>query len=251
MNRQSATLLLTLSAALGAVSGVQAASIDLTAAGSSATINGALFQVSGPNTGAGSGSIDSFLRTHAGSVEAGFNTDGDLTLDQVSGCCTHAITLGQLAIVDVGGDDYYALRLDINEPGGTKSGLTLQALELWVNTATGSDDDYSDGLGTKVWDLAGDTVDLDGSIAPGGSGNFDYDVLLPTSLLAGFSAGDFLYLYNVFGEIDGSGFAAEGGFEEWSVSTNNLAPVPAPAAVWLLATGVVGLMGWSRRKAAA
>ncbi len=102
-----------------------AALIDLTADGSSATINGALFEVSDPNTGAGSGAIDSFIRTQAQGnavFETGY-TDGSFEFDQVPGCCTHSITLGELTVVNVGGTDYFELRLDINEPGGSKSKL--------------------------------------------------------------------------------------------------------------------------------
>jgi|GEM_PF-2169988 len=72
-------------ASFAVASGAQAALIDLTTAGDSATINGALFETSDPNTGAGSGNIDSFLRTQNSPSEFGFNTDGALTLDQKSG----------------------------------------------------------------------------------------------------------------------------------------------------------------------
>lgn len=40
------------------------------------------------------------------------------------------------------------------------------------------------------------------------------------------------------------------GLDNWQVTINQ-AVVPAPAAVWLLGTGVVGLIGWSRRRSAA
>lgn len=230
------------------MSGAQAALINLTAPGASATINGALFEVSDPNTGAGSGAIDSFLRTQDSPLEFGFNTDGDLTLDQVAGCCTHSITLGELTVVNVGGNDYFELRLDINESGGNKSQITLQELELWVNTTTGSDDNYFDGLGTKVYDLAGDTVEMDGGVGTAGSGDFDYDVLFSTSILAGFGPDDYLYLYNVFGQSGSFGSPAEAGFEEWAARTGNTTVIPAPAPIWLLSTGVLGLFGWSRRK---
>ena len=235
------------------MSGAEAALIDLTAPGSApTTVNGAIFQISDPNTGAGSGAIKSFLRTQANTTEAGFNTDGALTLDQVGGCCTHSITLDQLKLVNVGGTDYFALSLDINEPnGGAKPRITLQSLELWVNTTTGSDSNYLDGLGTRVWDLAGNTLELSGALGSGGSGDFDYDVLFSTALLAGFSPGDYLYLYNVFGKSGSSGSASEGGFEEWAARTVATSAVPAPATVWLLGTGLLGVLGWSRRKAAA
>ncbi len=205
-----------LMAAWLSISAANAALIDLTAVGSSATINGAMFETSDPNSGAGSGAIDSFLRTQNDPFEAGFNTDGALNLDQVSGCCTKSITLGQLTVVNVSGTDYFELRLDINEPGGSKSEITLQTLELWVNTTTGSDDDYNDGLGTKVWDLAGDMVQMDSGVGSSGSGDFDYDVLFPVSLLSGFGPSDFLYLYNEFGEVDAMGSPSEAGFEEWA-----------------------------------
>jgi hypothetical protein len=207
-----------------------------------------MFETSDPNTGAGSGAIDSFLRTQNSPFETGFNTDGALNLDQVSGCCTHSITLGELTVVNVGGTDYFELQLDINEPGGSKSLITLQQLELWVNTTTGADDDYSDGLGTKVWDLAGDTVEMDSGVGSSGSGDFDYDVLFPTSILSGFGPGDYLYLYNVFGDTDMMSSPSEAGFEEWAARTGGDTFVPVPAAVWLFGSGLLGLVGVARRK---
>lgn len=226
-----------------------AALIDLTADGSSATINGALFEVSDPNTGAGSGAIDSFIRTQNSPSEKGYNTDGTFEFDQVAGCCTHSITLGELTVVDVGGTDYFELQLDINEPGNATAALiTLQELELWVNTTTGADDDYSDGLGTKVWDLAGNMVEMNGNVNTSGSGDFDYDVLFPTSILAGFGPGDYLYLYNVFGDTNMMSSPSEAGFEEWAAKTGGDTFVPVPAAVWLFGSGLLGLVGVARRK---
>lgn len=233
-----------------AASFTHATLIDITDPGDTATINGAMFETSNPNTGAGSGNIDSFLRTQNTPSERGFNTDGALTLDQVSGPFTRSLQLGELTVVTVGGNEYFELRLDINEPGGDKSLITLQELELWVNTETGSDADYSDGLGTKVWDLNGDMVEMNGGVGSSGSGDFDYDVLFSTSLLAGYGVDDYLYLYNVFGEADMMNSASEAGFEEWAAATGGTTFVPIPAAAWLFGSGLIGLAGISRRKKA-
>lgn len=151
--------------------------------------------------------------------------------------------------MSVGGVEYFQLQLDINEPGGNKSQITLQELELWVNTTTGADDDYSDGLGTKIYDLGGDTVEMNGGVGSNGSGDFDYDVLFAVSLLSGYNAGDYLYLYNVFGNTDTMSSPSEAGFEEWAASTGGTTFVPVPAAVWLFGSAL-GLLGWSRRRTA-
>ncbi|MDR4500547.1 MAG: VPLPA-CTERM sorting domain-containing protein [Nitrospirales bacterium] len=208
-----------------------------------------MFETSDTNTGAGSGHIQSFLRTQKNGSEAGFNTDArPFNLDQVTGNFTRSLMLSDLAVVDVGGTDYFELRLDINEPGGAQSLITLQELELWVHT-TPDDNDYSDGLGTKVYDLGGNTVLMDNGVGgSAGSGDFDYDVLFPTAILSGFSPDNFLYLYNVFGDTDMMSEPSQAGFEEWAAVTNGPTPVPVPSAVWLFGTGLIGLIGITRRK---
>lgn len=251
MNKMGFTA--TLVAALFAASGVQASTIDLTAAGSTTTVNGAVFSGAGANTGAGSGAIQAFLRTQGKDLERGFNTTGPLLLDQVGGCCTTSLTLGQLSAVEWNGSTWFELQLDINEPnGGDKSRITLRELELWVNTSTGSDSNYADGLGTKIWSLDGTMLDLNGV---GGSGNFDYRVMFPASLLAGYSSDDFLYLYNVFGKVGNSGYASEGGFEEWAARTGGTSVmdptvVPLPPSVWLLGSSLLALALVGRRNRA-
>ena len=115
----------------------------------------AIFKTAAPNSGAGSGHIDPFMRfqhnegaaTGSATTEAAFNTsaspntgtifNSDLTEYSANQAkdidagkdFNHAIRLGDL-IVDE--DGYFTFRLDINEPGGTKSNILLDELQIFV-----------------------------------------------------------------------------------------------------------------------
>ena len=224
----------------------QAATVDLTTAPSSGTIEGAIFSTADFNTGAGSGNIDSFLRIQAGNSEQGYNTDApsqDYEFDEVAGCCTHSLQLSELGIFDVGGTDYFQLSLDIAEPGGgPNSFIDLVGMEIYINTTTGSATGYP-ALGTLVYDMdAGEdsTVLMRAGLLGGpGNGNIDVNVLVPASVLAGFDPSDYLYLYSAFDNSDGS-------FEEWAADTGAGAVIPVPAAAWLFGSALA-LFGWMRR----
>lgn len=88
---------------------VYATTLDLTTAGSSGTINGALFQQVGPQP-TGSGVIDPFVRISAANQTSvqGFNTDArPLQFDENSSpTFTHSLLLSDLATVNVGGTTY-------------------------------------------------------------------------------------------------------------------------------------------------
>jgi hypothetical protein len=52
------------------------------------------------------------------------------------------------------------------------------------------------------------------------------------------------------GYQDANGFGKNGLFYAWAVRSGDVAAVPAPAAIWLFGSGLMGLLGFKRRKAA-
>src|SRR5689334_14206829 len=115
---------LSISAALcGAVlafhgSAVLAAVIDLTTAGSSGMINGAIYEQAGPQS-TGTGTIDTFSQQNAGgsaTSSQAYNTTVNNVLDGKStDQDNHAITLGEVPLVFRSGTPYREFLLDTNE----------------------------------------------------------------------------------------------------------------------------------------
>lgn len=285
----------------------------------------AIFRTATTNTGAGSGHIDPFLRFQHNegdangnaTTEAAFSTSASPDIGQIYNAdgtlysqnqakdvdagkdFNHAIRLGDL-MVDA--DGYFTFRLDINEPGGSKSNILLDELQIFVaNTTTlnqytldqtsnqqsGAPVSGSLDGATKVWDmdfnkadggigdddsgtqvansasqrLGGINLDSVKSSGPSnGSGDFDMEFLLHSSLFSGFGEDSYVYLYNFMGQTDSPGLNDEGeadaGFEEWAAELN-VAPeeppgggggIPEPATTALLAAGLLGALRVRRRR---
>ncbi|HEV8377599.1 MAG TPA: hypothetical protein VGP99_02025, partial [Tepidisphaeraceae bacterium] len=109
---------------------------DLTTAGSSASIGGALFETNTVQP-TGSGVIHSFVRisTNDG-IESGYNTDArPLEFDENSSpTFTRSLPVADLQVVTKGGVDYYGFLLDINQSGSDPL-LNLNDLEIYLGTA--------------------------------------------------------------------------------------------------------------------
>lgn len=83
--RAAGVSLLVLFLSIAIVTYVFADPIDLTAVGSTAEINGAVFLQWDPDDSAGSGTFNSFLRIQGDTTEQGYNTDGTLEFETKGG----------------------------------------------------------------------------------------------------------------------------------------------------------------------
>jgi hypothetical protein len=114
----------------------------------------------------------------------------------------------------------------VNEPGGGKSLISLDQLQLYTSGVGSQTTSNVSSLGTLRYTFgSGDSVILDAS-RNHGSGSGDMYAYIPTSDFAGSKTNDFVYLYAHFGNTD----ASQGGFEEWALV--NAAPIPEMNALF-------------------
>jgi hypothetical protein len=209
-----------------------AAEYDLTTPNSFATINDAIFQQINPDTAAGSGVFDSFLRIQGpkASEQSGYNTDGTVEFDTKSGVNTHSLLLGAVPIVTIGGIDYREFCLDINQDG--LNFLSLDELKIHIETV-GDLTGYPVNFGPVIYDIdaGGDNgVKLNYQLNAG-SGKGDMDLLVPSSLF-GTDNSKYVYLYSKLGV----NYPGDDGFEEWGVGYGGPI-IPEPATMALLGLG--------------
>ncbi|MGG5823335.1 DUF7507 domain-containing protein [Falsiroseomonas sp. HW251] len=202
--------------------------------GGTATINGAVF-VAEFDSGTGSGVLQPFVRIQESGTENGANNDPALgQFEDVKPAFLSLVTVNSLAALPATPDipfESYAFVLDIGEPGGKASLITLETLKVFVSskaTLYYSNGDWHDAaLGgsvvslTPIYDLdaglGGNTsVLLDGDLVGSGNGKTDLGVFIPTSL---FTGGQYVYLYSEFSGTDGS-------FEEWAGIWADTIPTP-------------------------
>lgn len=164
-------------------------------------------------TGSGTGNYNSFLRLQSKPGEKGFNTDDPQEADNKDGIWTHALRVGSLVEVDIGGVKYYEIRLDLNE--GNAAGdppITLEDLRLFYSAAPADGDDYNDDFAglTKVFDLSGNLALTD---INSGSGTDDYRFLIRADLFPDKNA-----YFTLYSQFSGS----DGGFEEWRAKSQDI-----------------------------
>lgn len=245
------------SALTAAAWGAQAATLDLTSAGASGTLNGGVYTQVGPQ-GTGSGAINSFVRIGAANqdVVQAYNTTATTSFDNQGGATfNHAITVGQLGLPPGGSNTLMHFLLDINQTSASPL-LNLDEVQIFLSTTP---DQSTTAFNAGVLALgnaalvyrmdagADNTVTLDYSLNPGsGGGDMTLDlmasVLDPAFAALGLTTdaqknGAFIYLYSKFGSAPNPN---NDGFEEWAYLTPAATRVPEPGTVALLASGLLG-----------
>lgn len=208
-----------LTAGLAIVSATANASVvDLTGNNNTGRINHAEFDWT-PEQPTGTGVIQPFLRVQAKMTEQGYNTSGGTPFDDKAGPWTHNIQLSDLegSIVIIGKFAYYQLLLDVNEPNGRKSLISLDRLEFYTSQTPNLTTEDVTSLGILRWSLDGqeDSYVLLDAGRNHGSGSGDMYAYIPVAAFAGAQSTDYVYMFTRFG--DQVGAATGGGFEEWSI----------------------------------
>jgi hypothetical protein len=236
------------------------AMVNLTTAGASGVINGAIFkQIDVQPTG--TGVIDSFVQQKPqgnGTTSKAYNTTENGIFDNNStDNFNHSITLADVPVAMVKGAPYRQFLLDINEsPGGGDNFLSLDEVQIFVGgTANSSIVALLAALlqhdGTLVYRMdagADNWVALDYSLGTG-SGSGDMYLLVPDTAFAGFLGSAVVTLYSEFGlrGVNPAGlignFGSSDGFEEWALGD----PIPEPATC-ILAVGATLATSVLRRR---
>lgn len=235
---------------LGLGGSATADTFDLTTAGSSVTINGAIYQQTSPQP-TGTGVIQPFLRLQNNGVEQGYNTSArpiESGYHSKVDPFTHDLLLSDIPVVNVNGTSYRQFLLDINESNGqNRELLSMDRLQIFQSN-TGNISQYAN-LGTKIYDLDANTdnlVMLNYDLNHG-SGSGDLFVYIPNALFD--ASKQYVNLYSLFGNTVGADGTSDAGFEEWATLKSDAPPpvneVPAPATLVFAALGCgIGGVGY-------
>jgi len=235
----SLSALLIAAGALLFANGARAAVVDLINGNSGTLTNSygtAIFEFTQPQP-TGTGYIKPFLRVQNDPSEQGYNTSGvtpAAPFDDKAGPWTHDLTFADLMTteVNINGQLYFKLMLDVNEPNGAKSNITLTDLRFYTSSQGSIVTTDLSQLGTLRYAMTpGDQVLLDAS-RNHGSGSGDMFAYIPASAFAGTASTDFVYMYCAFGNAD---FQSSGGFEEWTLVVN---PIPEAGTLF----PIIGLL---------
>jgi hypothetical protein len=207
--------------------------IDLTAAGSEGTANGALFQQY--DAVAWDFDQDWFLEVQGRRTEQGYNTNAAQTKrdGNEDAIFAKAITLGEIPLATIDGVEYRVFFLDVAQT--TRSPLvSLDELRIYTSLSStlSGYDTRTDTLGgqTAIWDMdgAGDVfVRLNSDLNADGELG-DAFVYIPNSVFDGLSDSTFIYLFSKFGGAN----RTNGGAESWGLKTPPAQP-PSGASLSL------------------
>jgi hypothetical protein len=205
----------------------------------------AIFQFTQPQP-TGTGYIDPFLRVQASPTEQGYNTSGGTPFDDKGGPWTHDITFSDLqsTTVTVNGTSYFKILVDLNEPNGAKSTISLENIQFYTSQNGSQTTTNLSSLGTLRYSLdtaGGDNQVLFDAGRNHGSGSGDAYFYIPANAFAGTNANDFVYMYVNFGSADTT---TAGGFEEFTL-VRNLTPVPEMSALFPI-IGLIVAVGSTR-----
>jgi uncharacterized repeat protein (TIGR01451 family) len=200
--------------------------------------NGATFLTEDPNLVTGTGRFPAFVQIQASpqenGVEEGFNTNFRPPVEDTQNPLVHnhAIVLGDIPTVTIGGVVYRQFLLDLNEPNdGTHPQINLDTLKIYsasvgdLSTLAGANQlfDMDGGADGKTGGLADADVSVQLTDWTSGSGHGDYKVLIPDSYFANLTNSTYIYLDSQFS-------GADAGFEEWALGLAPTTPPPTPHA---------------------
>lgn len=203
----------------------QAGVLDLDSDGSG-TINGAIFQTNDDHP-TGTGVYNPFLTIQNNGWEQGYNSSTGNFDTKREPQWNHEIRFSDLQATTINGVQYIGFSVDINEPNGAKSEISLDALRIYSSstlqssTSTDGNGFFNGSLGTLIYDLGANQVLYNDQDS--GSGEGDINIYIPVSffLNAGVQSNDYIYMYQRWGNSD----STEGGFEETSL-IRGLTPIP-------------------------
>ncbi len=243
-------------AGMFALAGIaQATVVDLGSSGSGTITNQygtAIFQTNNDHP-TGTGVYNPFLTLQNNGWEQGYNSSTGNFDTKREPQWNHEIRFSDLQTTTINGMQYFGFSVDINEPNGSKAGISLDGLSIWTSattqnsTSTDANGFFNGSLGTLRYDMGANQVLYNDQNT--GSGGGDINIYIPVSAFAGAQANDFVYMYQRWGNSD---MTSQGGFEETSL-IRGLAPVPEMSTIFpivglIVAVGSTSLL--RRRRAA-